>query len=156
MAEHDHVRLDPTIRHDIDRFADAVSSLTDGDCTRLLAFWRGIDPDRLRATHARARGAATRTGRSRIIRELQDVLVAWSGGGPIGRTGRSDRWFDPSSDPLDGQGIRADALPALADAALGIALRDTLDESDVEVLCGPWLDAMGEDGSVSGGGLSYD
>ena len=135
--------VDPEILRDLDDFAAAVSELTPGDCSRLVAFWQATDGGRRGAAHEHARAALEEGGRVDLVRAIQTALVDWSGNAPRGGTGWGDTSFDPVGDPLIEGGRRSAALPALADTALALAVQDRLEESDFDLLFGPWSHAMG-------------
>ena len=135
--------VDPEILRDLDDFAAAVSELTPGDCSRLVAFWHATDSGRRGTAHEHARAALDEARRVDLVRAIQTALVDWSGDAPRGGTGWGDSSFDPVGDPLIEGGRRSSALPALADTALALAVQDRLEESDFDLLFGPWSHAMG-------------
>src|SRR5436190_16294236 len=142
VAEAERGHVDPEILADLDDFANAVADLTPGDCSRLVAFWKGVDPDEQFEAHENALIAVIETGRRDLIRSLQAELSDWSHANPSGRIGASRLW-NPGQDSDPFGNDRAGALPALADAALALALQDRLEENDFDALFGPWSHAMG-------------
>jgi hypothetical protein len=135
--------LDPAILGDIDDLVDAIGQLEAGDCDRLLAFWKGIDPD-VRATAVEdARAAAESTDRMTLIRSVQDEILGWTQVRNTGNRPSVERWFAPVGGAALNQSSWIDAMPALADATTALALQDVLDDTDFDALFGPWLNAMG-------------
>jgi hypothetical protein len=135
-------RLDPEIHGDLDDFARAIDTLDAGDLQRLVAFWDGISGPSREDAHLHAQAAAARTERREVINALQEDLLEWASPSESARGGRIDAWL-PATEPLD-QYARRNALPALLDTALALAVQDELDDDDFETLFGPWRDAMGD------------
>ena len=135
--------LDPAILNDIDDLVQAIAQLDAGDCDRLLAFWRGIDPE-VRATAVEdARAAAEASDRMTLISSVQDEILGWSQQRDTGNRPNVERWFAPMGSAAINQSSWLDAMPALADATTALALQDVLDDTDFDALFGPWLNAMG-------------
>lgn len=135
--------IDPAILGDIDDLVEAIGQLDAGDCDRLLAFWRGIDPD-VRATAVEnSRTAAEANDRLTLIRSVQDEIVGYTQDRDTGNRPNVERWFAPLGSAALNQSSWLEALPALADATTALALQDVLDDTDFDALFGPWLNAMG-------------
>ncbi len=135
--------IDPAILGDIDDLVDAIGQLDAGDCDRLLAFWRGIDPD-VRATAVEdARAAAEANDRLTLIRSVQDEILGWTQQRDTGYRPNVERWFAPVGSAALHQSSWMEAMPALADATTALALQDVLNDTDFDALYGPWLNAMG-------------
>jgi hypothetical protein len=135
--------LDPLIFGDLDDLADAMVAIDAGDCDRLLAFWRGIDPDARATAHEHAQDLAESTDRLKLLRFVQDEMLGWAQGRDTGNRPHVERWFDPLANASIHRPSWMEALPALADAAAALALQDVLDDADFDTLFGPWLNAMG-------------
>ena len=143
---------DPAIRRDLDNLAEAVTSLTSGDCGRLHAFWRGTDQAARAIAHDHAQAFAERSGRRDAIRSLQRQLLDWSRSGASDRSGWVEAALGPDPGSAAGGPGRDLAVPPIMDAATALALQDFLDDADFETLFGPWAHAMGgqdaEDGEA--------
>jgi hypothetical protein len=135
--------LDPLIFSDLDDLTDAMVAIDAGDCDRLLAFWRGIDPDARATAHEHAQELAESTDRLNLLRFVQDEMLGWAQGRDTGNRPHVERWFDPLANASIHRPSWMEALPALADAAAALALQDVLDDDDFDALFGPWLNAMG-------------
>ena len=135
--------IDPAILGDIDDLVEAIGQLDAGDCDRLLAFWRGIDPE-VRATAVEdARAVAEANDRLTLIRSVQDEILGWTQQRDTGYRPNVERWFAPVGSAALHQSSWIEAMPALADATTALALQDLLDDTDFDALFGPWLNAMG-------------
>ena len=151
--------IDPEILGDIDDLVEAIGQLDASDCDRLLAFWRGIDPD-IRATAIEdARVAAEANERLALIGSVQDEILGFAQQRDTGDRPNVERWFAPMGTASIHQSSWLDAMPALADATTALALQDVLDDTDFDALFGPWLNAMGstdyvEDDTGQPGGAS--
>ena len=122
---------------------EAIAQLDAGDCDRLLAFWRGIDPDVHATAVESARAAAETNDRMTLIRSVQDEILGWTQQRDTGNRPNVERWFAPMGSAALHQSSWLDAMPALADATTALALQDVLDDADFDALFGPWLNAMG-------------
>jgi hypothetical protein len=134
---------DPEIRRDLDDLAEAVTTLTSGDCGRLHAFWQGTDRTARAIAHDHAQAFAERSGRRDAIRSLQRDLLDWSRSGASERSGWVEAALGPDPSTAAGAPGRDLAVPAIMDAATGLALQDFLDDADFDTLFGPWAHAMG-------------
>jgi hypothetical protein len=135
--------LDPEILSDIDDLVAAIGQLDAADCDRLLAFWRGIDPDTRTAALEDARAVAEANDRMTLIRSVQDEVLGWTQKRDSGERPNVERWFAPVGTATIHQSSWLDAMPALADATTALALQDLLDDASFDALFGPWLNAMG-------------
>jgi len=141
---------DPEIRGDLDNLAEAVASLSPGECGRLHAFWRGIDHSARATAHQHAQAFAERSGRRDAIRSLQAELLDWSRSGASERSGWVEAALGPDPGSAAGGPGRDLAVPAIMDAATALALQDFLDDADFDTLFGPWAHAMGGEDAEEG------
>lgn len=139
-------RLDPEIHRDLDDFARAIDTIDAGDLQRLVAFWDGVPPPAREEAHLHAQAAAARTERRDVINALQEDLLEWASPSEAARAGRIDAWLPAMASV--GQYSRRNALRALLDTALALAVQDELDDEDFDTLFGPWRDAMGDEDEV--------
>ncbi len=122
----------------VDRFFAQLARLDQTQLMLLPAMAHSIDPAEHESALREARRAADENGLIAEMQAVRDEAMHWAA------RGTNVPPLQPI--PLDFEmnvTMRMQAAPALADAAVALALGPLLDEGSREILLGPWLAATG-------------
>jgi hypothetical protein len=117
----------------VDRFIDSLDFLNQEQLLGMTAAWRSADTQAREDAWTKVRATAAIAGLSNDVEHVRDRAMHWAARGT-----NTPSPYTLTTDDQWGQ-VRRAAAPALADAAIAIALGNRLDEATRDVLLGPWL-----------------
>jgi hypothetical protein len=115
-------------------FFDVLDHMGDVELLRMRAAWKAVPRRIHEEAWAAVRAVGARDGLSREIDRVRKRAMAWAARG-------SDVVPYALSDSATWAQVKLEAEEAIVDIALGIALRDRLDERTSETLLAAWVGA---------------
>lgn len=118
----------------LNAFFDVLDHMGDVELLRMRAAWKAVPRRIHEEAWAAVRAVGARDGLSREIDRVRKRAMAWAARG-------SDVVPYALSDSATWAQVKLEAEEAIVDIALGIALRDRLDERTRETLLAAWVGA---------------
>jgi hypothetical protein len=122
---------------DLDGFLASLDALRETDLLTLAAGWSGADRRAHEDAWTRVVAAAAANGMTDRVRAARQAALDWA------IKGTNFPWPDAGYMEDMKLHIRRGAAPALADAAVAIALGDRLDSESADTLLAPWRSLAG-------------
>jgi hypothetical protein len=122
---------------ELDRFLASLDALDETDLLTLAAGWNGAEKSAHEDAWTRVVAVAAATGMTERVRAARQAALDWA------IKGTNFPWPDAGYMEDMKLHIRRGAAPALADAAVAIALGDKLDRESADTLLGPWRSLPG-------------
>ncbi len=122
---------------ELDRFLASLDGLGETDLLNLAAGWNGVDRSARDDAWTAALAAAAKAGLTEAVQKARRSALDWA------TRGTNFPWPDAGYMENMKAQIRRGAAPALADAAVALALGDRLDPQSADTLLGPWRAVRG-------------
>ena len=123
---------------ELDRFIDSLDALDETDLLNLAASWGALDKSKHEDAWTHVVAAAAKAGLTERVEEARQSALGWA------TRGTNFPWPDAGYMENMKAQIRRGAAPALADAAVAIALGERLDRESADTLLGPWRAISGD------------